>query len=96
MNARFNSDLKFALKQIPRARRNGWRGFQGESLEPKLARLEVILQSALESSNLISATALAELKGLPRWVADWIPDLDHPLLDALYRVAQHADELGAK
>lgn len=64
-------------------------------MEPKLARLEVVLQSALESGNSISAATQAELKGLSRWVADWIPDLDHPLLDAVHRVAQHVNEKGA-
>lgn len=89
MKSEFTRSLEVALTEVSRARAKKWSGFDGQSLEPKLSRLEAILRMELQNSG-DGHSSRTELTELTRWVADWIPDLDHPLLDAVSAVQQHA------
>ena len=81
--------LDGALNMVDRSRRRA-ASATGESTMAKFDRLEQELEyarQALESGRL---DALQPLTEIVRWTADWIPDTDDPLLDALENVQRHA------
>jgi hypothetical protein len=81
-----------ALAEVERARAERWKGFAGESLEPKLQQLEEKLKAALDEVRAGEQLETARMKGLVHWVADWIPDIDDPLLEAIYEVQRCTEE----
>jgi hypothetical protein len=93
MRFRLISDIRRALKHVENARSKNWIGFEGESLEPKLIRVEEILRQALGAVSHGDPVDYREVIGISRWIADWIPDIDDPLLDAAYAVEERAARL---
>lgn len=86
-------DIRRALKHVVIARSKNWVGFEGESLEPKLIRVEEILRQALAAVSNGEPVDYREVIGISRWITDWIPDIDDPLLDAAYAVEERAARL---
>ena len=78
--------LRAALAEIRAAKDERWLGFEGEDLNPKLERLESTLQAALERLTIGQLSDSGGCTGLAKWVADWIPDLEHPLLEHLHKI----------
>jgi hypothetical protein len=54
----------------------------------KVSILKDTLQSALKALDERRPVDKVALSGLSKWVADWIPDIDDPLLDRLADVEQ--------
>lgn len=93
MRSRLIGSIRRALKHVVNARSKNWVGFEGESLEPKLIRVEEILRRTLAAVSSGDRFDYHEVEGLSRWIADWIPDIDDPLLDAAYAVEERARQL---
>jgi hypothetical protein len=63
-----------------------------DSVQRKFVDVRQTLESAIrdvDAGRPIDRTALV---GLSRWVADWIPDIDDPLLGALEEVSDAVTE----
>ena len=75
-----------AEREVARGLAAGWYTVDGVSAAERLARLQEQLRTALqsaESGERLDGTVFA---GVVRWVTDWIPDVDDPLVAALGQV----------
>lgn len=59
---------------------------RGETLQGKFVALRGYLQTALDNLDNGKPLNTAELTGLVRWVADWIPDVNDVLLKRLAKL----------
>lgn len=83
-------EIDRALSEVSRARLEDWHLADGQSAAKQLALLEERLIRARAELSSDSAHNDVDLRQLVRWVADWIPDLDDPLLKAVGRVERIA------
>jgi len=74
-----------ALGEIERGRREGWRSLDGSPADGQLSKLR---------EDLIALTSGAEFlpqgHAMTRWVLDWIPSTDDPLVHAVAEVERLA------
>jgi len=77
------AQIQAAIREVDRALAASWRKPNGESAEGNLRQLRETLQGAQDQlgSGLIPDDP--RLIGMTKWVADWIPETDAPLLRAL-------------
>lgn len=79
-----------ALAEVDRASPERWTQLDGSPAAANLALLRSQLSDARAAAQ-EGRSPGSELSGLVRWVSDWIPDLDDPLIPALSRVCRHND-----
>jgi hypothetical protein len=77
------SAIEEAIVQARRAKALGWTGLDGRELRAEFDHLERELIGALEGARRGQEPDRDALAGLQRWVLDWIPDLDDPLVEAI-------------
>ena len=77
-------EVESALREVARARKQKWQLADGCSAESLLTKLDSDLRAL--ARDLEAGRRPGPLRGIVRWVSDWIPDLDDPLLPAVGRV----------
>ncbi len=74
------------VREVVRCRGEGWRDASGQSLDPTLERMEARLTKSLTAVRAGQEPEWNQLRHRVRFVADWIPDLSDPLLNAMARI----------
>ena len=94
MNHSLESDLLLALdeaiRELTRAQREDWRLFDARPATDRLTLLSNQLESALRRVQAGDELSRGEFSGLVRWLTDWIPNVDDPLVEALGKVERAA------
>lgn len=88
-------DFRGTLQAALAAASRGQADSSGASIESptKFAMLKDILQAALKALDEQKQVDRVGLSGLSKWVADWIPDIEDPLLDRLDEMEQQLANL---
>ena len=87
-------DLKGTLQASLAAANRSQADSGGSSKESsKFAMLKETLEVALKALDEKQQVDSVALSGLSKWVADWIPDIDDPLLDRLDEMEQQLEKV---
>src|SRR6266566_6689045 len=78
--------LKNARWEVDRALQAQWQMLDGQPAAPNLIRLDTQLREAEKRLQSGSSTSPNEFSGIVRWVSDWVPNLDDPLVAAVARL----------
>lgn len=76
----FRPNLQSALKHAHATAQRSRGSTRSPEAREKLQQLVVSLEQAIVD---VEEDREAQVLGLTKWVADWIPDLDDPLVEAL-------------
>lgn len=87
MSDRLRSAIDSALRMLEQSRRSA---ATAESANANFDGLKRELEDAREAIDSGRIDAARPLTEIVRWVADWIPDINDPLLNALEDVQRHA------
>jgi hypothetical protein len=85
-NRKLREAIESARKEIARALREQWRTLDGQSAAPNLMRLDAQLREAAERLQSEQSADLAKFSGIVRWISDWIPNVDDPLVAAVAKL----------
>jgi hypothetical protein len=85
-NPRIMAALEEALRELDFTAPGQWVKPDGGLADPNLDYLRCILERALQSARMEQEVNTDALRGLVREVPDWIPDIRHPVIEALGRV----------
>lgn len=85
--------LSVAEREVARALGQGWLTPDGTPAHGNLLRLQEQLRDARQRAESGENPKRAEFAGLVRWVTDWIPSIDHPLVAALGNVERTTQHL---
>jgi hypothetical protein len=83
----FSRAIEDAELEIARARQQNWTLPDGRSADALLELLRSQLRGMRKRRDIEANDIEAEVIRLIRWTADWIPNIDDPLLAALGRLA---------
>lgn len=81
-------------REIERAEVSNWSLAGGLSAPDLLRKLKQDVDGVYLAGRKGSLEDSHRLRGLIRWVADWVPDLDAPLLDAVAEFVFAAERWG--
>ena len=80
--------VEHALAEVQRAKHEGWALPDGSTATPALRKLEEELAAAALALRADRSLEPGSFRGLVKWVSDWIPNLEDPLIAAVARVEQ--------
>lgn len=78
--------VEHALAEVERAKREPWLLPDGSPATAALRRLEEQLTNAATILRETGTLESGRFRGIVKWVSDWIPTLDDPLVAAIAQV----------